>query len=225
MARYPVKAETVRYPVDSDRVAACLYRPQLAGLQAGILVIAEDGTGGSQIQGVAERYAHVGYVTLLVDLYGGKLTASESTEAWTVAHLRAAVAWLRDRPFVQSNRIGAVGFYAGGNYAIHLASGPDSIQAAVSFYAPLAAAAQAAPAARAPILAFYGRQGALLAGIARLRQALPSQSGHDVVLYPNAADGFFNERYASFQFESAEDAWSRSNKFFYRHLGEPSENH
>jgi dienelactone hydrolase len=214
----------VRYAVNSDWLAACLYRPQLAGPQAGILVIAEDGTGGSQIQGVAERYAHVGYVTLLVDLHGSQLAASESSEAWTVAHLRAAVAWLRDRPFVQSERIGAVGFYAGGHYAIHLAGGPDPIQAAVSFYAPLAVAARAAQAARAPVLAFYGGQSAVPDGIARLRQALPIQSGHDVVLYLNIGDGFFNERSASFQFESAEDAWSRSNKFFYRHLGEPAEN-
>ena len=225
MARYPVKAEMVRYAVNSDWLAACLYRPGLAGTQAGVLVIAEDGTGGSQIQGVAERYAHVGYVTLLVDLYGGKLTASESSEARTVVHLRAAVSWLRDRPFVQPDRIGAVGFYAGGHYAIHLAGGPDPIQAVVSFYAPLAQVAQAAQAARAPVLAFYGGQGAPQDGIARLTQVLPIQSGHDVVLYPDAVDGFFNERSASFQFESAEDAWSRSNKFFYRHLGEPAENH
>ena len=164
-------------------------------------------------------------MTLLVDLYADKLTAAESTEAWTIANLRGAVAWLRDRPFVRSDRIGAVGFYAGGSYAMQLAGGPEHTQAAVAFYAPLGAAVQAALAARAPVLAFYGGQGAPPDGIEHLKQALPIQNGHAVVLYPNAVDGFFNERSASFKFESAEDAWSRSNKFLYRHLGEPAENH
>jgi dienelactone hydrolase len=44
---------------------------------------------------------------------------------------------------------------------------------------------------------------------------------HVFVLYPHAERGFFDEWRSAFRPDDAEDAWSRANKFFDKHMGEP----
>ena len=67
MARYAVRSEPVRYRFEGEQISACLYRPQVPNPQPGLLLIQEGWELDNQAKGVAERLAHVGYVTLAVD--------------------------------------------------------------------------------------------------------------------------------------------------------------
>ncbi len=233
MARYEVRAQPVRYRVDRQLAGACLYRPLLPDPQPAVLVVHDEVGVSNQLLGVAERYAHVGYVTLAVDLYQGEvvnsaadadLRAERLSAPLASRHLRAALRWLRAQPFVKGGIVGAVGFSIGGQLAALLAAGDDHVQAAVAFYAPADVLAQDASSLRAPVLGFYGTADMGIPAQQGTRwQDAPRAVGAPVelVVYPDAAHAFFDERQSTFNFAAAEDAWSRSNKFFYRYLGEP----
>lgn len=245
MARYEVRSELVRYRVAGEseafrlaqrragdlsssageRLSACLYRPLLPNPQPGLLLIQEG--WDNQARGMAERLAHVGYVTLAVDAYPGELEsppAGAQASARAESNMRAAVAWLRARPFVKDGIAGSIGFGQGGGLALLLATSADPVQAAVSIDGDTDALADRVAGARAPLLVI---------GAGAARQHLPEDAGvlraalsasglpHEFVRYPLAARSFCDERQSVFRPDDAEDAWSRANKFFYKHLGEP----
>jgi carboxymethylenebutenolidase len=232
--RYLASHERIQYSVRGKQVDGCLFRPQITLPQPAIVVLHEWWGVNTQMLGVAERYAHVGYVTLAVDLYRGKVT-SDAVEArqWSSAltledaeeNLRAAVRWLRAQPFVKDGSVGSVGFCLGGRYALLLTTGDDHTQAAVSFYGRTELMLSRLAAVRAPMLGLYGARDASIpvTMVEQLRDALNAMSKfNEFIIYPDAGHGFFNEQSSAFRFAEAEDAWSRSNKFFYQHLGEPS---
>ena len=64
MARYEVRSEPVRYRAAGELFSACLYRPRLSRPQPGLLLIQDGWEFDNHARGVAERLAHVGYVTL-----------------------------------------------------------------------------------------------------------------------------------------------------------------
>lgn len=233
MARYPARGEPVRYRSGGEWVGACLFRPELAAPQPAIVLLPDVPGVDTHLLGLTERFAHVGYVTLAVDLYRGVQPASAAESAalaaqlvpaHVVAHLEDAFRWLRSQPFVRSDRIGCAGIGLGGEYAFRMAAGAEPVQAAVSFGGELAALDGLSAGVQAPLLGLCGGDDArtLPADVARVEaQLATSGAAHEFVRYPGVRRGFFDERSPEFDFDSAEDAWSRSNKFFYRHLGEP----
>jgi carboxymethylenebutenolidase len=233
MTRYDVRSEPVYYSVNGELVGACLYRPQLANPQPALVVIQEWWGLNNQIKGVAERFAHVGYVSLAVDLYHGEMAdtpeaaqalAHQLTPERAEADLRAAVRWLRAQSFVKDKIVGSVGFCLGGRYALLLATGDEHVQAAVSFYGRTEPIMARIAEVRAPILGLYGAEDTSIpvALVEQLCDALTTANKpNEFVVYPKAGHAFFNEQRPSFRPDEAEDAWSRANKFFYRHLGEP----
>jgi len=235
VARYAARGEPVRYRAGGDWHGACLYRPELPSPQPAIVLLHDEAGVDNQFLGLAERFAHVGYVTLAVALYGGTPPQSPAEAAAlaahldagaALAHLRDALRWLRMQPFVRADRAGSAGIGLGGMYALLLAASDEPVQAAVSFGGSPAPVAGRAAAVRAPLLGLFAAHDALVqSGAVAHAGAVLAQHGrsHDLVVYPGQRPGFFDERSPAFHFESAEDAWSRSNKFFYRHLGEPGQ--
>ncbi|MBI5876139.1 MAG: dienelactone hydrolase family protein [Chloroflexi bacterium] len=233
MARYAARGEPVRYRVEGTWIGACLFRPDLQPPQPAIVLLHDEPGVDNHFLGLAERFAHVGYVTLAVDLYRGTVPASPAEAATlaaqvepaaVMAHLSDALRWLRSQPFVRRKRIGSAGIGLGGAYALLLAVCDEPVQAAVSFGGAPALVAARADAVQAPLLGLFAAQDDRIsaadienAGLRLAEHAKP----HDFVVYPERQRGFFDERNPSFHFDSAEDAWSRSNKFFYHYLGEP----
>lgn len=233
MARYPARGEPVRYRSGGTLLGACLFRPELARPQPAILLLPDVPGVDNHFLGLAERFAHVGYVTMAVDLYRGAEPASPAEAlalaaqldpAHVMVHLQDALRWLRNQPFVRADRIGCAGIGRGGEYAFRMAAGAEPVQAAVSFGGALAALGGMPAQGRAPLLGLYAAEDerTLPADLEPV-EAQPTAAGapQEFVRYPGVHGGFFDERSPEFHFESAEDAWSRSNKFFYRYLGEP----
>ncbi len=233
MARYAARGEAVRYHSNGAWVGACLFRPELASPQPAIVLLPDEPGVDNHFLGLAERFAHVGYVTFAVDLYRGTqptspaeaaALAAQLDPAQVMSHLRDAVRWLRGLPFVRVERVGSAGVGLGGGFAFRLAASDEPVQAAVSFGGPIAALDGVAAAVRAPLLGLYAESDERVppADIARVSGLLAAAGvSHEFVAYPGVRRAFFDERSLAFHFESAEDAWSRSNKFFYSYLGEP----
>ncbi len=95
-----------------------------------------------QIREVARRFARNGYVTIVPDLYHGRVAddaerahvrARGGAAETAVAALSAAVAWRRAQPRTAKGSIGVVGFCMGGTLAQELAMANPEIRATVVF--------------------------------------------------------------------------------------------
>jgi dienelactone hydrolase len=198
----------------------------------------------------ARRLAESGYVALALDPfapYGStpKLRGSEDTMAWLarlndrrqLSDLAMALAWVRDLPAVDADRVGLVGFSVGGRYGMMLTTEPHGLRAVVAFYSrpwPGGAIADVALAPgnhvekfTAPVCAVFGAEDELIPPemVEEFRALLARQpsSGHEVHIVPGR-HFFANEsRPRRYVPESAELAWTIALGFLAANLESPAE--
>ena len=219
--------EPVQFTSSRGEAGGYLARPAAAP-HAGIVVIQEWWGLVPQIEGVADRFAALGYVALAPDLYHGQSTV-EAEEAhhlmegldWSraAAELAGAVAHLRAAEGVSS--VGVVGFCMGGALTLIQAADPG-VDAYVAFYGfPPAGSAQL-DAITAPGLLIFGEHEHVFSvpdaqAFAAGQRAKGLEA--EVRIYPGAGHGFFNETIAAVYHEpSAHDAWARTVDLFARQL-------
>jgi carboxymethylenebutenolidase len=208
---------------------AYLAKPDSAGTFPGVVVIHEIFGLNENIRDIARRFARAGYVALAVDLFSAGSRVTCMTRIFhgilvrpltngIVGELRAALDVLRDRPEVQSKRVGAIGFCMGGSYALQLACVDEDLRAASVFYGqnprPLDAVAGSCP-----IVGSYPEKD-FTAGAARQLEAQleAHQVAHDIKIYLDARHSFFNDTGPAYNAEAAADAWKRTLAFFEKHL-------
>ncbi|MGO8859967.1 MAG: dienelactone hydrolase family protein [Acidimicrobiales bacterium] len=117
-----------------------------AGLPAVVVLPEIDGFCEGTVA-AARRLAAAGYVALALDLYAPygsapRLRNSEDTRAWLgrlddrrqLSDLAMAVSWLKTRPGVDPDRLGALGFSVGGRYGMMMTVEPHGLRAVVAFY-------------------------------------------------------------------------------------------
>jgi carboxymethylenebutenolidase len=173
---------------------------------------------------------------------GPKPSEREPAPQWTPEQVRAAVqalsdrrvlgdlegalAWLAQQPNVDGAKLAAVGFCMGGNHAYQLGCASRRVQCVVDFYGrlvyrELSAAKPIQPIELAlnlsvPLLAFFGERDTTIPPeqVERFRREL-SQGAKDfeIVTYPQAGHGFFNDRRATYRADDARDAWQRTLAF------------
>jgi carboxymethylenebutenolidase len=210
-----------------------LPRDYLASKKAGVLVIHENRGLTDHIKDVTRRAAKAGYVAWGVDLLSrqggtdqfsdpqqqaaayGRTTVEQRRE-----DLRSAALTMRDQSYIRGDRIGVVGFCAGGGNVYELALNTDApLSAAVAFYGPPLAAEQYANL-RAPLLGIYaeldrGLTGRMPAVLTTLNTAQKPYAMH---IYQGVNHAFHNDTGPQYDPAAACDAWARTLEFFNRHL-------
>jgi carboxymethylenebutenolidase len=203
--------------------------PDGPGPFPGVVVIHEAFGLNQNIREVATRFAGQGYAAFAVDLFAGRNRALcmfrlfggmflNSTGHRGIADLRAALTSLQERPQVDAQRVGAIGFCMGGSFAIAWACSDQRLQVIAPFYAfnprPLEALARACPVVGSyPGNDFTRGQGE------RLDAELDRHGiAHDVKIYPGARHSFFNDSGRAHDPAASADAWKRVLAFFGEHL-------
>lgn len=239
-----IASERVTIEVEGGgRMPAYLVRPAAGGPHPAVIVWMEIFGVNAHIRDVAERVAREGYVALAPNFFHrtapaielgyddaglaagiGELHKLKADQM--IADARAALAFLRARPDVRGDRIGAMGFCIGGHMT-YLTAAETDIAAAASFYGGGIAAPQGLGGGLSPIqrtasirgrlLGLFGAKDAMipLPQVDAIRKALgDAGTRHEVVVYDGADHGFFCDRRATYHEASAADAWERVKRLF-----------
>lgn len=214
----------------AEPIAAYLARPMGEEARPAVVIIHELFGLNDNIRDIARRFADEGYVALAVDLFSGggnrKLCIVRVMSALALrplknkglSDLRRSIDWLQQRPEVDANRVGAIGFCMGGGYALALACVESDLRASSAFYCtnprPISALKRACP-----IVGSYPEDDWSARSGRKLDDALDRYKvPHDVKIYPGVGHSFFNDTLDGHHPEAAADSWQRTLAFFGEHL-------
>jgi carboxymethylenebutenolidase len=219
-------------------------RPSATGKYPVVLVIPEIFGMHEHIKDVTRRFAREGFLSVTFEPYareGGVLhlpnlesvrKVSDSVpDERVMGDLDALMAYVKQHPAGQADRIGVTGFCRGGMYTLLFAARSHEVKAAVSWYGQLrpaktpgvrtAGPLDIAAQIDAPILGLYGEAdlGIPAADVKEMADALKAAGKtNDFVLYPGAPHAFYADYRPSFRPEAAKDAWGRCIAWFNKYL-------
>ncbi|MDQ3927921.1 MAG: dienelactone hydrolase family protein [Chloroflexota bacterium] len=225
--------EWIKYTVGDKEARAYLALPDQGSGPGVLLCHAWWGLNGF-FQGLADRFAHEGFVVLAPDLYDGRTAPTiEEAEALTytldykvaINYETAAADCLLAHPATQGEQLGAVGFSLGAAYVTWLATLRRQVSAVVVFYGGVEQEADYAVRTKAAFLGHFAEADPYEASeeIGRLEEKLRA-ARRDVAfhVYPRTGHWFFeNDRPDAYDAEAAELAWQRTVDFLHRKLGQP----
>lgn len=197
-----------------------------------------------EMRRLARELAAEGWIVLIPDLFarGVKvlcvakaLRTMKRGSGPELDDLEAARGWLGERPEVNSERIGAIGFCLGGAFALLLAE-TGLYKVSAPFYGRTRDLTTACPM----VASFGGRDSETNDGYPQRLSANLDRLGvpHDIVTYPDAGHSFMTRTsgligrvgallplHAEYHEPSARDAHRRIVAFFHTHLDGQDENH
>jgi carboxymethylenebutenolidase len=134
--------------------------------------------------------------------------------------IHAVVDYLKTRPDVDPERVGAIGFCMGGGQVGTLATQRDDLSVAVIYYgAP--PRTELVPKITAPMMAHYGALDDLARRAPEFEQAM-KEHGKELSLhiYEGAPHRFFNDTRPFYQEAPAKLSWERTLAFLRKYLGD-----
>jgi carboxymethylenebutenolidase len=207
----------------------------MEGPQPGLIVIHENRGLVEHIKDVCRRAARAGFVAIAPDLLsrqGGVQAFAEPTQQ-TAAYNRttveqrrsdliSALDYLKFSPLCQFDRIGALGFCAGGANVWELAVYLEELAVAVPFYGT-PPAVEVLQRIQAPVLAIYAeRDRALTARMAPvLTELLARQKRFGFSVYEGVGHAFVNDTGANYNATAACEAWAQAMTFCNKWLRAP----
>jgi carboxymethylenebutenolidase len=237
-----------------DDMATYVSQPSEPGKHPAVIVIQEVFGVNRHIQKVCDRFAAEGYFAVAPALfhregtteeirgtnpvygYGQAPDAGERAKAvanWKdrqlILDINTTIDWLKDHPRVVGNRIGIVGFCAGGRITYLAAAACPGLSAAVNFYGgntmkiwgsgptPFERTAQV----QCPVLGLFGDkdQNPTVEDVKKIEAELKKhRKSFEFHMYKGAGHGFFCDERDSYHQASAKDAWTKTLGWFAKHL-------
>lgn len=209
------------------------------GTERAVLALPEGGSGPGLLllhawwgltpffEGLAERLAAEGFVTLAPDLFGGPTAGSIEEAEALVQGSEGAATWhraagalesLRQHPATRGEAVGIVGFSFGAAWALELAAAlGEQVAAVVLFYGSYE---PDLAHARAAFLGHFAEGDEWEPDDGRGLEAALREAGREVTFhrYPGVAHWFFEDNRPEFDAETARIAWERTLAFLRRHL-------
>ena len=217
------KTETVQFKSGDQTLSGFLALPEKDGRHPAMIVIHESSGLNDWMKEQAEKLAEEGYISLAVDLYGGK-TAADPTEARelnrklprekALKDLKAAFDYLAARPDVKPDNTGVIGWGMGGGLAIQFAAHEPRLKACVVNYGTLPTDPGDLQSIGAAVLGNFGAldRGITPEDVKAFQVSMTKlQKFVSLKIYNNAGHGFENPNDANaYRAEAAADAWKRT---------------
>jgi len=224
--------ENVTFKSGTGTASGLLVTPAGKGPFPATVVIQEWWGLNDWVKDQARALAKEGYVSLAVDLYHGKVAATQEdahqlmmglAPDQAVRDLQGAVAYLQGRADVKKARIGSIGWCMGGRYSLALAVEEPTLAATVAYYGAPPTDASAIAKIKSPVLGNYGAddQGPSPEQVKAFEAAMKKAGKSiDVKIYEGAGHAFANPNnpWHGYREGAAKDAWMRTTAFLAAHL-------
>ena len=235
-----IEARDVTFSGEASSLFGYLVIPKRAKIepQPGVLVIHENRGLVEHIRDVTRRVAKAGYVALGVDMLSRQGGTAQFTDPTQLAaaygrtnaidrrsDLISSLDYLkRQEDYVIHDRIGVVGFCAGGGMVWDLVVNVPELAAAVPFYGnPVPTTAEDVAKIRTPTLAIYAETDRNLTRNMQVAAGLLSTASRSYGLhvYEGVGHAFHNDTGAAYNATAAAEAWSRTLAYFDKWLRRP----
>jgi len=220
--------------VNGEGAKAFVARPDDDAQHPGLVLIQEYWGLEPHIKDIAQKLALEGFVTLVPDLYHGKV-ATEPDDAGklimtvvgnmerALGEIQGAINVLKEQSSVEPKKVGIIGFCMGGLLTFKIAEISQDIAAAVPFYGVMYQPTPESVAnLQAPVLAFYGSQDSYTPPeyIQHINDVYKGAGkDYEGIVY-NAGHAFVNPTHGAGVEDAARDAWPKAIAFLKRHLGQ-----
>lgn len=203
------------------------------GPRPAVLVIHENRGLVEHIRDVTRRVARAGFVGVGVDLLsrqgGTRQFPDADTQAAAYNRTRPeerradminALLFMRDQGYVRGDRLGVIGFCAGGSNVFDLAVNTDLLAAAVVFYGAAPTPIDQVARLRSPLLGIFAELDRGFTGrVPELVTALMANNkSFGLRVYQNANHAFHNDTGPRYDPTAACDAWANTLEFYNRYL-------
>jgi carboxymethylenebutenolidase len=227
-----IRTNMIPLSVNGDGARGYLAQPGDDQRHPGVVLIQEWWGVEPHIIGLAQKLALEGFVTLVPDLYHGRVVTEPddarrevmllmSSIQKAMAEIHGALQVLMELPEVDPKKIGVIGFCMGGRLTYQAAQSFPEVGAAVPFYGGnYNPTPEEVAGVKAPVCAFYGEHdaGIPLEQIRKIED-LYRAAGKDyqAKIYP-AGHAFINSDHGGYHAESARQAWDEAVAFLKQHL-------
>jgi carboxymethylenebutenolidase len=221
-----VKTQDITFKSGDEEIQGFLAVAEGKGPFPALVVIHEVWGLTDWIKDNAKRLAAKGYVALAADLYRGKVPGSlaEGRQMMSalpqdraLRDLKAAVDALAVRKVVKQERLGVVGWCAGGAYALKLALRNQRIKACAICYGRVVNDPDQLRPLAAPVLRIFGSEDkGIPPKLIHEFEAAMKQANKTVSIYTfdGAGHAFMRPQDPAYNADAAKEAWQRIDRFF-----------
>lgn len=227
----------IRFPAGNTTLPGILTVPDGEGPFPALVMIYEVYGMTDEMKRVARDLAEDGYATVIPDLFArgpirplcvaSVMSTMLRGRGQALDDLEASRRWLSDRPEIDADRIGTIGFCMGGSFALLLAR-TGLYKVSAPFYNMSVDLPRACP-----VVASYGARDLMVRGVAAKLESQLDDLGvpNDVKVYAEAGHSFYTGTpgvmgeiskhspiHAEYHEASAQDARARIVTFFREHL-------
>lgn len=229
----------VVFPGDTGSIFGHLAYPRTTNRQVwpGVIVVHENRGLVEHIKDVTRRVARAGFVGLAVDLLsrqGGTqqftdpvqqmMAYGRTTQYERRSDLIAGLGYIKSLDVVRFDRIGTVGFCAGGGNVWDLAVNLEELAAAVAFYGTPLPPGEQLSQISSPVLGIYAEldRNLTLQTPAVITAMISQQKTFGFHIYQGVGHAFHNDTGPAYNAAAACDAWSRTLAWFNKFLLPPA---
>lgn len=203
--------------------------PQWTESKGWIILIHERWGLNDNIKKMADTLAKQGYTALAVDLYNGKVAATQQ-EAGTLSssvnnaealkNMQAALAYLKDNYDV--DKLATLGWCFGWAQSLNVAmNAGNDIDAAIIYYGRLQTSPEALSGVKAPVLWFFGGKDTSIPtdSVNAFKDSLNELDvENQIEIYPNVGHAFANPTWSNYAQSETIDAWNKTLAFLEKNL-------
>ena len=220
----------VQFKSGDDTTDGYLSLPEGKGPFPAMILVHEWYGLNDQIKGQADRFAGLGYASLAVDLFRGKVATNDDEahqltsgmpEDRAIRDLKAAYAYLQSLPTVKKNKIGSIGWCMGGHYSGALAIAEPTLAACVIYYGSQPTDPKTLSSIQAPVIGFFGAEDkGVTPELAKNFETQMKALHKDITIhiYDGAGHAFAREGGPRYNAAAAKDSWDKTVSFLQTHL-------
>jgi carboxymethylenebutenolidase len=222
-----LSAANVKIPAADGRlIPAYRAMPDTNGPFATILVVEEILGVNEYIRDVCRRLAKLGYFALAPELLTRQRDASKIPDSQIISDLDDATTWAQNTGQADITRLGITGFGWGGRAVWLYSAYSLKLKAGVAWYGPLVGPAnplrpktmlELSGLVKAPVLGLYGGKDTSIPSehVQKMQGALKElENPSQIVVYPDASNGFHADDRPSYREADAKDGWQRLRAWF-----------